>query len=183
MRLASCSPPPERRCLVARCRRLLELRSAGAKRLDPNNWPPGTGEGSQDLGEECAVLRAAAEDLSQGVRTELLRQILDAFTDTQRTLLSLVRAALATPPGSAGCDVKASPPSLQLLLAAFRAQAKRMLSGSLRLGLLPATADWPRHGGHYSWPLGACDQSAAIFLTKSPRVWSGQESRGPAGLA
>ncbi|KAM9721974.1 LOW QUALITY PROTEIN: uncharacterized protein ACBT57_018777 [Dama dama] len=91
----------------------------------PNNGPPGMGEGSQEP-ERCAVLRAAAEDLSQGVRTGLLRQILDTFTDTQSPLLSLVRAALATRPGSSGCDVKASPPSLQLL-AAFRAQAKRML--------------------------------------------------------
>lgn len=129
------------------------------------------------------MLRAATEHLSQGVRTGLLRQILDTFTHTQSPLLSLVRAALATPSGSSGCDGKASPPSLQLILAALRAQAKRMLSGSLGLGLLLATADWPRHRGLYSWPLEACGQSAAIFLTKSPRVWSGLESRGPAGLA
>ncbi|TEA28338.1 hypothetical protein DBR06_SOUSAS3310141, partial [Sousa chinensis] len=37
------------------------------------------------------------EDLSQGVRSGLLRQILDTFTDTQSPLQRLVRAALATP--------------------------------------------------------------------------------------
>ncbi|KAI4547077.1 hypothetical protein MG293_003632 [Ovis ammon polii] len=97
MRLAACSPQPELQCLVARYRRLLELRSSGAQRLDPIDGPPGTGEGSQEPEEECAVLRAATEHLSQGVRTGLLRQILDTFTHTQSPLLSLVRAALATP--------------------------------------------------------------------------------------
>lgn len=92
-------------------------------------------------------------------------------------------AVCAWPPVPRSRNSGASPPSLQLILAALRAQAKRMLSGSLGLGLLLATADWPRHRGLYSWPLEACGQSAAIFLTKSPRVWSGLESRGPAGLA
>ncbi|KAM9053707.1 uncharacterized protein AAG666_000726 [Megaptera novaeangliae] len=127
MRLAACSPPPERLRLVARCRRLLELRSAGVRRLHPIDGPPGTGGNSQEPGEECAALWAATEDLSQGVRTGLLRQILDTFTDTQSPLQRLVRAALATPSVSSQCDGEALPESLQLLLAAFHDQANRML--------------------------------------------------------
>lgn len=127
MRLAACSPPPERLRLVARCRRLLELRSADVRRLDPIDGPPGTGGNSQEPAEECAALWAATEDLSQGVRTGLLRQILDTFTDTQSPLQRLVRAALATPSVSSQCDGEASPESLRLLLAAFHDQANRML--------------------------------------------------------
>ncbi|XP_060165850.1 uncharacterized protein [Globicephala melas] len=127
MRLAACSPPPERLRLVARCRRLLELRSAGVRRLDPIDGPPGTGGNSQEPGEECAALWAATEDLSQEVRTGLLRQILDTFTDTQSPLQRLVRAALATPSVSSRCHGEALPESLQLLLAAFHDQANRML--------------------------------------------------------
>ncbi|XP_032325648.1 uncharacterized protein LOC106729446 isoform X2 [Camelus ferus] len=127
MRLAACSAPPERLRLVARCRRLLELRSAGARRLDPIGGPPGTGGGSQEPAEECAALRTATEDLSQEVRTGLLRQILDTFTDTQSPLQRLVQAALATSPVSSPCDGEALPERLQRLLAAFHDQAKQML--------------------------------------------------------
>nr|XP_025850491.1 uncharacterized protein LOC112916856 [Vulpes vulpes] len=78
-------------------------------------------------GQECAALQAAAEALSRGVRTGLLRQILDAFTDTQSPLRRLVRAALATRPVGARCDGEALPKTFQLFLAAFHDQAKQML--------------------------------------------------------
>lgn len=119
MRLAAGAPPPERLRLVAPCRRLLELR-----RLEPL--------------EERAALRAATEALSQGVRAGLLRQILGTFTDTQAPLQRLVRAALATAPGSSPRGSEAGPESLQLLLAAFQEQAQQMLRvGHLALVCCP----------------------------------------------
>eukprot|EP00071_Canis_lupus_P026511 XP_022260068.1 uncharacterized protein LOC102154778 [Canis lupus familiaris] len=127
MRLAACSPPPDRLRLVARCGQLLELRSA--QRLGRIERPPGAGgaSGSLQPGQECAALQAAAEALSRGVRTGLLRQILDTFTDTQSPLRRLVRAALATRPVGAPCDGEALPKTFQLCLAAFHDQAKQML--------------------------------------------------------
>uniref|UniRef100_A0A8D1ZMD2 Vinculin n=1 Tax=Sus scrofa TaxID=9823 RepID=A0A8D1ZMD2_PIG len=127
MRLASCSAPPERLRLVAGCRRLLELRNVSARRLGPIDRPPETGGGIQEPGKKCAELRAATEDLSQGVRMGLLRRILDTFTDTRSPLQRLVQAALATSPVSCPCEGEALPKSLQLLLAAFQDQAKQML--------------------------------------------------------
>ncbi|XP_032267074.1 uncharacterized protein LOC116636414 [Phoca vitulina] len=127
MRLAAGSAPPERLRLVAACGRLLELR--GARRLGRTHGPPGAGRasGSLEPGRECAALQAATEALSQGVRAGLLRQILDTFTDTRSPLRRLVQAALATRPvGSPGAG-EASSKKLQLFLAAFREQAKRML--------------------------------------------------------
>nr|XP_035959654.1 uncharacterized protein LOC118543044 [Halichoerus grypus] len=127
MRLAAGSAPPERLRLVAACGRLLELR--GARRLGRTHGPPGAGRasGSLEPGRECAALQAATEALSQGVRAGLLRQILDTFTDTRSPLRRLVQAALATRPvGSPGAG-EASSKKLQLFLAAFRDQAKRML--------------------------------------------------------
>ncbi|XP_043459920.1 uncharacterized protein LOC122497179 [Prionailurus bengalensis] len=127
MRLAACSAPPERLRLVARCGQLLELRSAG--RLGRIHRHPGEGRasGSLEPGQECAELQAATEALCQGVRSGLLHQILDTFTDTQSPLQRLVQAALATRPVSSLCDGQALPKNLQLFLAAFRDQAKQML--------------------------------------------------------
>lgn len=127
MRLAACSAPPERLRLVARCGQLLELRSA--RRLDPIDGPPGSGRdpSSLELGQECAELQAATEALSQGVRSGLLHQIVDTFTDTQSSLQRLVQAALATRPVSILRDGQALPKNLQLFLAAFREQAEQML--------------------------------------------------------
>ncbi|XP_058539293.1 uncharacterized protein LOC131484740 isoform X2 [Neofelis nebulosa] len=127
MRLAACSAPPERLRLVARCGQLLELRSAG--RLGRIDRHPGEGRafGSLEPGQKCAELQAATEALYQGVRSGLLHQILDTFTDTQSPLQRLVQAALATRPVSSPCDGQALPKNLQLFLAAFRDQAKQML--------------------------------------------------------
>uniref|UniRef100_A0ABI7Z9N1 Catenin alpha like 1 n=1 Tax=Felis catus TaxID=9685 RepID=A0ABI7Z9N1_FELCA len=127
MRLAACSAPPERLRLVARCGQLLELRSAG--RLGRIDRHPGEGRasGSLEPGQECAELQAATEALCQGVRSGLLHQILDTFTDTQSPLQRLVQAALATRPVSSLCDGQALPKNLQLFLAAFRDQAEQML--------------------------------------------------------
>lgn len=111
MRLAAGAAPPERLRLVARCRRLLELR----------------GLESREPGEERAALLAATEALSQGVRAVLLRQILGTFTDTHSPLQRLVRAALTTTSVSPACDGEAVPKRLQLLLAAFHDQAAQML--------------------------------------------------------
>uniref|UniRef100_A0A8I5QZB5 Vinculin n=1 Tax=Papio anubis TaxID=9555 RepID=A0A8I5QZB5_PAPAN len=122
MRLAACSAPPERLHLVARCGRLLQLRSAGARRLAGISGPPGRGQGRPEPGQERAALRAATEALFQGFRTGLLRQILDTFTDTQSPLLRLVQAAVATP-----YHDEALPKSLQLFLATFHDRAKQML--------------------------------------------------------
>ncbi|XP_011723266.2 uncharacterized protein [Macaca nemestrina] len=122
MRLAACSAPPERLHLVARCGRLLQLRSAGARRLAGISGPPGRGQGRPEPGQERAALRAATEALFQGFRTGLLRQILDTFTDTQSPLLRLVQAAVATPYRD-----EALPKSLQLFLATFHDRAKQML--------------------------------------------------------
>nr|XP_031297114.1 uncharacterized protein LOC105093089 isoform X2 [Camelus dromedarius] len=93
----------------------------------PDRRASGDGGGSQEPAEECAALRTATEDLSQEVRTGLLRQILDTFTDTQSPLQRLVQAALATSPVSSPCDGEALPERLQRLLAAFHDQAKQML--------------------------------------------------------
>ncbi|XP_011927065.1 PREDICTED: uncharacterized protein LOC105591187 [Cercocebus atys] len=122
MRLAACSAPPKRLHLVARCGRLLQLRSAGARRLAGMSGPPGRGQGRPEPGQERAALRAATEALFQGFRTGLLHQILDTFTDTQSPLLRLVQAAVATP-----YHDEALPKSLQLFLATFHDRAKQML--------------------------------------------------------
>ncbi|XP_063473111.1 uncharacterized protein [Symphalangus syndactylus] len=127
MRLAACSAPPERLHLVARCGRLLQLRSAGARRLTGIGGPPGRGRGRPEPGQERAALRVATEALSQGFRTGLLRQILDTFTDMQSPLLRLVQAAVATPAGSSPYVGEALRKSLQLFLATFHDRAKQML--------------------------------------------------------
>ncbi|XP_062064859.1 uncharacterized protein LOC133772415 [Lepus europaeus] len=119
MRLAAGCAPPERLRLVARCGRLLELRGTLSA------W--GSGRGNLEPTEERAALRAAAEALSQGVRTALLRQILDAFTDTQSPLQRLVQAALATPKVGWPHGAETLPESLRPFLEAFLDQAKQML--------------------------------------------------------
>ncbi|XP_053056897.1 uncharacterized protein LOC106975994 isoform X2 [Acinonyx jubatus] len=127
MRLAACSAPPERLRLVARCGQLLELRSAGRLGRIDRHLGEGRASGSLEPGRECVELQAATEALCQGVRSGLLHQILDTFTDTQSPLQRLVQAALATRPVSSLCDGQALPKNLQLFLAAFRDQAKQML--------------------------------------------------------
>ncbi|XP_063086418.1 uncharacterized protein LOC134471456 [Cavia porcellus] len=129
LRLAACSAPPERRHLVARCARLLQLHGAGVRRPDGTYGPLRieTGQQRLDPGKKCAALWAATEALSQGVRAGLLRRILDTFTDTSSPLRSLVHATQATPPGRSSGDGEHSRRSLQLLLAAFQDQAKQML--------------------------------------------------------
>uniref|UniRef100_A0A286XZB5 Uncharacterized protein n=1 Tax=Cavia porcellus TaxID=10141 RepID=A0A286XZB5_CAVPO len=120
---------PERRHLVARCARLLQLHGAGVRRPDGTYGPLRieTGQQRLDPGKKCAALWAATEALSQGVRAGLLRRILDTFTDTSSPLRSLVHATQATPPGRSSGDGEHSRRSLQLLLAAFQDQAKQML--------------------------------------------------------
>ncbi|XP_047379204.1 uncharacterized protein LOC124963519 [Sciurus carolinensis] len=118
MRLAACSAPPERLRLVARCGRLLELRSVGTARSGPER---------PETAEQCAELRAATAALSQGVRAALLRQILDTFTDTHSPLQRLVHAAVATSAArwpSAGGDLWKG---LQRFRAAFHERATQML--------------------------------------------------------
>ncbi|XP_051697372.1 uncharacterized protein [Oryctolagus cuniculus] len=119
MRLAAGCAPPERLRLVARCSRLLELRGTLCA------WGPG--RGNLEPTQERAALRAATEALSQGVRTALLRQILDAFTDTQSPLQRLVQTALATPKVGCPNGGEALPESLRPFLTAFLDQAKQML--------------------------------------------------------
>ncbi|XP_072879255.1 uncharacterized protein [Chlorocebus sabaeus] len=122
MRLAACSAPPERLHLVARCGRLLQLRS-----LSGISGPPRRGQGRPEPGQERAALWAATQALFQGFRTGLLRQILDTFTDTQSPLLRLFQVAVATPADSAPYHDEALPKSLQLFLATFHDRAKQML--------------------------------------------------------
>ncbi|XP_060044416.1 LOW QUALITY PROTEIN: uncharacterized protein LOC132537586 [Erinaceus europaeus] len=123
LRLAAGAAPRERLRLLARCRRLLERRSAGARRL---GQACGTrGPGALQPGEESAALWVAAEALSQGARTELLRQILDTFTDMQSPLQRLVQAAMGN--SSMSCPGPwPLPKSLQFSLAAFHEKAKQM---------------------------------------------------------
>ncbi|KAM5227796.1 uncharacterized protein ACOB6Z_016704 [Ctenodactylus gundi] len=116
VRLAAVSVPPERRRLVASCRRLLELGRSDARACRP--------AGPR---EERAALRAATEALSQGVRAGLLRQILDAFTDPCSPLGGLLHAALGTPAASAPRGGAGLRRNLQLSLSAFRDQARQML--------------------------------------------------------
>lgn len=122
MRLAACSAPPERLHLVARCGRLLQLRT-----LSGISGPLRRGQGRPEPGQERAALWAATEALFQGYRTGLLRQILDTFTDTQSPLLRLFQVAVETPADSAPYHDEALPKSLQLFLAIFHDRAKQML--------------------------------------------------------
>lgn len=119
MRLAAGARAPERRRLVESCGLLLELRRRGHE-------PPRTGQRIPAPREVQGTLLAIAEDLAQGIRLALLRQILDTFTDTQSPLQRLCQAASTPPAGSSARHHESWHQSLQLYLSAFLEQAQQM---------------------------------------------------------
>ncbi|XP_048153946.1 uncharacterized protein LOC125323215 isoform X2 [Corvus hawaiiensis] len=114
--------------LVECCWVLLQLRRSICSHMSQREEQPGPIQGEHGLERECHSLRAELENLERAVLRATLCQILDGFFQEKEPLRQLVEGALSLvgsgcfPAGPGGILRK-----LQPLIAAFFAQAQRML--------------------------------------------------------
>ncbi|NXE96554.1 CTNA1 protein, partial [Menura novaehollandiae] len=114
--------------LVECCWVLLQLRKSICSHMSWMEEQPGQSQGEQGLEQECHSMREELENLDQAVLRATLCQILDGFFKEKEPLRQLVDGALSLassgsfPAGPGGILRK-----LQSLIAAFFAQAQRML--------------------------------------------------------
>ncbi|NXY22437.1 CTNA1 protein, partial [Atrichornis clamosus] len=114
--------------LVERCWALLQLRKSICSHVRQTEGQPGQSQGKQGLEQECHSTREELENLDRAVLRATLCRILDGFFEEKEPLRQLVEGALSLagsgcfPAGSGGILRK-----LQPLIAAFFAQAQRML--------------------------------------------------------
>ncbi|NWI47877.1 CTNA1 protein, partial [Picathartes gymnocephalus] len=118
MLLAESSSRPDLQLeLVERCWALLQLRRSIVSRRD--------GQGDRGLQRECHSLREELEKLDRAALRATLCQILDGFFQEKEPLRQLVEGALRL--ARSGCFPGGILRKLQPLVAAFFAQAQRML--------------------------------------------------------
>ncbi|NXA86426.1 CTNA1 protein, partial [Melanocharis versteri] len=114
--------------LVEHCWVLLQLRRSICSHMSQRKEQPGQSQGEHRLEQECHSLREQLENLDRAVLRATLCQILDGFFEEKEPLRQLVEGALSLassghfPAGPGGILRK-----LQPLIAAFFAQAQRML--------------------------------------------------------
>ncbi|NXB15791.1 CTNA1 protein, partial [Rhagologus leucostigma] len=114
--------------LVERCWVLLQLRRSICSHTSRREGQPGLIQGEHGLERECHSLRAELGNLDRAALRATLCQILDGFFQEKEPLRQLVEGALSLagsgcfPAGPGGILRK-----LQPLIAAFFAQAQRML--------------------------------------------------------
>ncbi|NXW73591.1 CTNA1 protein, partial [Hirundo rustica] len=117
--------------LVERCWVLLQLRRSICGHVSRREEQPGQSQGVHGLEQECHSLREELENLDQAVLRATLCQILDGFFEEKEPLRQVVEGALSLarsgcfPAGPGGILRK-----LQPLIAAFFAQAQRMLQAA-----------------------------------------------------
>ncbi|NXH24296.1 CTNA1 protein, partial [Myiagra hebetior] len=128
MLLAEAARPDLQLELVERCWVLLQLKSSICSQVSRREEQPGPIQGEHGLERECHSLRAELENLDRAALRATLCQILDGFFQEEEPLRQLVEGALSLagsgcfPAGPGGILRK-----LQPLIAAFFAQAQRML--------------------------------------------------------
>ncbi|NXB05261.1 CTNA1 protein, partial [Cnemophilus loriae] len=128
MLLAESSRPDLQLELVERCWVLLQLRRSICSHMSRREEQPGQSQGDHGLERECHSLREELANLDQAALRATLCQILDGFFEEKEPLRQLVEGALSlassrcSPAGPGGILRK-----LQPLIAAFFAQAQRML--------------------------------------------------------
>ncbi|NXC05736.1 CTNA1 protein, partial [Orthonyx spaldingii] len=128
MLLAESSRPDLQLELVERCWALLQLRRSICSHMSQREGQPGQSQGEHGLEREWHSLREEVENLDRAALRTTLCQILDGFFEEKEPLRQLVEGALSLagsgcfPAGSGGILRK-----LQPLIAAFFAQAQRML--------------------------------------------------------
>ncbi|NXC65072.1 CTNA1 protein, partial [Aleadryas rufinucha] len=128
MLLAESARPDLQLELVERCWVLLQLRRSICSHLSRREEEPGVIQGEHGLERECHSLRAELENLDRAALRATLCQILDGFFQEKEPLRQLAEGALSL--AASGC-FPAGPGGilrkLQPLIAAFFAQAQRML--------------------------------------------------------
>lgn len=131
MLLAESSRPDLQLELVERCWVLLQLRRSICSHMRQREEQPGQRQGEHRLERECHSLREELENLDRAVLRATLCQILDGFFEEKEPLRQLAEGALSLagpgcfPAGPGGILRK-----LQPLIAAFFAQAQRMLQAA-----------------------------------------------------